>query len=421
MPPGLAGGQDVIPEIGRLAGQLGRRHEEFLHRRREEAAADDGHDHVASDRQHPVQAELPPEAPDQHGDGHEHGEHCRHPERGQRGVQVGVAGADQRPGGRIEQIGDLHHPQAERGEEEQHRQQDGQVQARGRLDAQAARPQHDVAAQPVERDQQEEAQPAERGQEPDPRRERGQREDVEPDVAREDRVRDPERGAVDGAEDDVPGRRGGQTGEQAQHNRRRQAQAPQRRREVQVRRRRRDPEHDRVGDQPALCGPQIQVEHAGGQPSRRQEEQHPGGQLAGEDDLVPDLAEPPPVGDERVEGRQDEHHQEEGEQQDRREAVSEHGGSPGAGSRSIAPRTGKSRALQPFSLLKSGQCASLGKRNSGTCAVVNQFLCCRPELSTDHLDSNRRDQSRVSLTSQWRRDVPCRRWIRDSADLQRSH
>ena len=44
-----------------------------------------------------------------------------------------------------------------------------------------------------------------------------------------------------------------------------------------------------------------------------------------------------------------------------------------------------------------------------------------PESSTDHLDSNWRDQSRVSPTSQRRRDVPCRRLVRDSADLQRSH
>ena len=34
---------------------------------------------------------------------------------------------------------------------------------------------------------------------------------------------------------------------------------------------------------------------------RGQEEQHPGGQLPGEDDLVPDLAEPPPVGEQRAE------------------------------------------------------------------------------------------------------------------------
>ena len=49
-------------------------------------------------------------------------------------------------------------------------------------------------------------------------------------------------------------------------------------------------EHDRVGDEAPLRDPQVQVEHADGQPARGQEEQHPGGQLAGEDDLVADLA-----------------------------------------------------------------------------------------------------------------------------------
>jgi len=43
------------------------------------------------------------------------------------------------------------------------------------------------------------------------------------------------------------------------------------------------------------------------------------------------------------------------------------------------------------------------------------------ESRADHLDSNWRDQSRVSPTSQQRGGVPCRRLIRDSADLQRSH
>ena len=42
-PPRLAGGGDVVPEVGRLAGQLGRRHHELLHDRREEAAPEDGH------------------------------------------------------------------------------------------------------------------------------------------------------------------------------------------------------------------------------------------------------------------------------------------------------------------------------------------------------------------------------------------
>jgi hypothetical protein len=244
------------------------------------------------------------------------------------------------------------------------------VQSRGRLDAQASRPQHHVAAQPVERDQEEEAQAAERGQEPDACRERREGKDVEAEITREDRVRDSERSAVDHPEHDIPRRRGGQPGEQAQHQRHRQAQSRERRRDVEPRRRRPDVQHDRVGDEAALCGPEVEVEHAGGQPARHQEQQHPGSQLAREDDPVPDLAEPPPIRDQDVAGGQDEDHQEGGEQQDWREAVSEHGRLPGSGrgggssgthpaqsARSIALRPGKSRQLD-------GGLASPGRRGT---------------------------------------------------------
>ena len=43
-----------------------------------------------------------------------------------------------------------------RGEQEQHRQQDGQVQARRRLDPKLPGAEDEIAAQPVERDQQQE-------------------------------------------------------------------------------------------------------------------------------------------------------------------------------------------------------------------------------------------------------------------------
>ena len=309
---------------------------------------------------------MPPEAADEHGDGRDHREHRRHPQRGQLGVQVRVAGADQRPGGRVEEAGDVHQPQPEAGEQEQHRQQDGQVQARGRLDAQPSRPQHDIPAQPVEREQQEQAEPDQGGEEPDGRRERRQREDVEPDVTREDRIGDPEPGAVEEAEHEVPAGRGGQAGEQPQHQRHREAQTPERRREVQVRRRRRDPEHDRVGNQAPLPGPQVQVEHPGGQPPGPQEEQRPGGQLAGIDDLISDLAEPPPVGDQNVGGRQDEHRREDGQQQDRREAVSEHGGS-----------RAKSLAASPGGRGSQGRSRAFD-RDAPVTFAVDMWSMCKP-------------------------------------------
>ena len=245
-------------------------------------------------------------------------------------MDVGIARADQGSRGRIEQARNLHLPQPEAGEEKQRREQDGQVQPGRRLDHEPPGTQHDVAAQPVERDQEEETEHDERGQQPDRGRQRGQREDVESDVAREDRVGDAELRLVDRLEHQVPGRRGGEAGQQPDGQRDRQAQAAKSRRDVQVRRRLLELEHDRVGHEAPLRRPQIHVEQAGGEAAYDQEDQPPGGQLPGEDDLVPDLAEPPPVGEQDVESREQEQHREGGEQHDR-EAASEHRQSSDAG------------------------------------------------------------------------------------------
>ncbi len=83
--------------------------------------------------------------------------------------------------------------------------------------------------------------------------------------------------------------------------------------DVELRRRRPDPHDDRVEDDAPLGDPQVEVERAGGDGAHDEEEQRLGGQLAGEDDLVADLLEPPPVGDDADEGRGDEDQRHEGD------------------------------------------------------------------------------------------------------------
>ena len=51
------------------------------------------------------------------------------------------------------------------------------------------------------------------------------------------------------------------------------------------------------GTRPRCAQPQVDVEHGEGEAARRQEEERPGDQLPGEDHLVADLLEPPPVGE----------------------------------------------------------------------------------------------------------------------------
>jgi hypothetical protein len=98
------------------------------------------------------------------------------------------------------------------------------VQRGGRLDAEAggphpgakrrtvsdangcARAEYDVSSKPVERQHQQERGDGKRRQEPDHSRQSRQAEDVEADVPGENRIVDPERRAVNGSENEIPGR-----------------------------------------------------------------------------------------------------------------------------------------------------------------------------------------------------------------------
>ena len=324
-PPRLAGRGDVVDEIRRLPGQLGGRHHELLHDHRNEAAPDDAQRHIAADRQEGVAGQPLPETANQDGDGGEDGDEGRDSERRQAGVEIGVAGPDQRAGGRVEQAGDVHQPEPERGEDEERRQQAGDVHAGRGLDAEPPGAEDDVAPERVDRDQRQEREDGDGGQEPERRGDAGQREDVEADVAGEDRVPGPERCRVDHPEHQAPGRRRGQAGQQTERQGDRQAQPAQRAGDVHPRRRLDEPEHHRVGDQAALGDPEVEVEQAEGQTADDQEDQHPGDELAGEDDLVADLLEPPPVGEQADEAGDEEQPQEDGDGEDQEEAAMKHG------------------------------------------------------------------------------------------------
>ena len=67
--------------------------------------------------------------PDQDHRGGHQGEHCRDPDGRQPRVQIGIAGADQRAGGRVEELRRIHEPEPEGGEQERHRDEDAQMQA----------------------------------------------------------------------------------------------------------------------------------------------------------------------------------------------------------------------------------------------------------------------------------------------------
>jgi hypothetical protein len=70
--------------------------------------------------------------------------------------------------------------------------------------------------------------------------------------------------------------------------------------------------------------------------------------------------------------------------------------------------------------MASRRCGNVGNvrsrgENFGLLRARSPRRIVCPRSSADHLDRERRDQSRVSSTLQQRRGVPCRRLIRDSA------
>jgi hypothetical protein len=74
-----------------------------------------------------------------------------------------------------------------------------------------------------------------------------------------------------------------------------------------------------------LRGPEVEIEHEEGETAYSQEEQKPGEELPGEDDLVADLLEPPPIGEQGYDGGKKEKRRETGEEEDEDQAASQHG------------------------------------------------------------------------------------------------
>ena len=137
-PPGLAGGEDVVPEVGRLAGQLGRRDEEASASPAGRGRAR-GRPRPRSRRSpEPVQRQLPPQP---RRSGRRRPRAPRAPPRpAARAARRAGRCSWRRPAGRWSSragSGISTSQSRRRGQEEQHRQQDGQVDARRRLDAQS--------------------------------------------------------------------------------------------------------------------------------------------------------------------------------------------------------------------------------------------------------------------------------------------
>ena len=297
--PGLPRGDDVVLEVRRLPGELGRRDENVLHRERDETPPDDTHHRVRRDCPERVPPQPAPCRADDDGDRAQERDDSRQAHRGKAGVQVGVAGADQRARGRIEQARDIDQPELRGEEHEEHCQQDGDVEACGGLDPELPRAKRQIAADAVHRRHQRERDYRQGDQKAERKRKRGQGEDVEADVAGEDRVRDAERRPAERQEHPRPGLGTDQAGQDPDHECDRQGQTPKRHRDVEPRRRFRELEQDRVGDQSPLRHPEVQVQHARGQATHGEEEKDAGDERPGEDDLVADLPEPPPVREQR--------------------------------------------------------------------------------------------------------------------------
>jgi len=162
----------------------------------------------------------------------------------------------------------------------------------------------DVAAQEVERNDEEEAEHRQREQEPQGRLDGGKGEHVPADVAPEDRVGDAKRRGVGGLQHGVPGGGAREPAQQAESEGHREGETAHEDGDIHVWERLAHAAKGRMGHHAPLGRPQIQVENPRGDQSTPEEEPESRHQFIGEDDLVPHLLKPPPFGDQAGEGGQ---------------------------------------------------------------------------------------------------------------------
>ncbi|MEI2719960.1 MAG: hypothetical protein V9E87_07435 [Gemmatimonadales bacterium] len=148
-----------------------------------------------------------------------------------------------------------------------------------------------------------------------------EQEDVVGDVALEDRINAAERRPVECQQGSLPGGRATAPEEEAEKERQRKRHAPKERRQVDRRHVR--PELHGKGErmQSPAHDTQIAVDDGRGEATHHEEERQAREDLLGEDHLVANFLEPPPVGQRGAERRPcDGHQREEQDQQDERAA-----------------------------------------------------------------------------------------------------
>jgi len=307
-PVGLAGHPDVVLDERPLGDELVRRHAEALEQRRIDPQTTDPGE--AEDQEAGDDEAQPRPADLEHArHGAERGEHGEGAEHRERAVDVRVRGAEHDPAGRVDQLEPVE-PEADRAERERQRGEPQQVRARPRREARAARREHEAPLQHVDDEREQDRGRREReGPAVDQPPER-QHEDEERQVAPEQRVRDPERPAVQVLEHGLPVRGGAEPRdqrEQREHDRQEAADQrldhhPPGQAELVLEL----PDH--VGRRRPRREREVRPEKDQHADRHREEQRAPQREDPGEHLRVPDLAEPQPVG---VEG-----HDLDGEPQD---------------------------------------------------------------------------------------------------------
>ncbi len=257
--PGPAGRRDVVLQLRALALELVRCDQELL-----DSGGDDTpeqrHDEGEGDGDHGVAGEAMGSRAEQHETAADQCGEPRHVQERHAGDEVGVAGAHQGARRGEHQGRDLHEEHVARRQDEEQRDQHREVAFGRRLDGDVAPDDDDVAAQQVQRHDQEQRQDREPDQEPQDPRHHRKGEDVVADVPAEHGVGDIERRLVEEPQHHPPAgsaARADQGGQQEGHGRRQPAQQPG---DVELRQVGADADHQRIGHHPPLGEPQVTVE-----------------------------------------------------------------------------------------------------------------------------------------------------------------
>lgn len=245
-----------------------------------------------------MEEEPPAGGADDHRRGRQQRNEGRRTDTGKEDVHVRIARADERPRGRVQEVGCVDEPELEGEQQEEQREERSEVPGGRCIRGHAVRWQHQVPAQPMQDRHHDEGEQRKRDEEVEQRRETGQGEQVKAQVAAEKRVRATHRRAVCPCEEGHPERRRRDAHHEGHQERAQEQRAREGARHVELDATTTVDEECGKTSGPSPRPPDVAVENAERNDRARDEQGDTPAQRREEHRLELHLSEPEPVGGE---------------------------------------------------------------------------------------------------------------------------